>query len=172
MAMTENATCNPKRRASLFHMWDSKEKSKKSWQQRNTNLDAKIRHCFTSFHHIPPLQGPPAELSPCLTSLVALAASKLYISCWKWMEMDGNGISDCVDHGLPFIHLRPTLWSPVNARYLRDNFINLLSATKQIEWLQQAFRMYSTTRKLQSSNRRTVLNTRAVIKKTESPGNK
>lgn len=125
-----NATCNPKRRASLFHMWDSKEKSKKSWQQRNTNLDAKIWHCFTSFHHIPPLQGPPAELSPCLTSLVALAASKLYISCWKWMEMDGNGISDCVDHGLPFIHLRPTLWSPVNARYLRDNFFNLLSATK------------------------------------------
>jgi len=91
MAMAENATCNPQMQSvSLAHVRFKREvievmatKKYKEIGMQKSGTDSR----FTSFHHVSPLQGPPAELSPCLTSLVALAASKLYISYWKWMEM-------------------------------------------------------------------------------------
>lgn len=93
------------------------------------NWDAKVWHRL-SFHLLSPCFTSPRPACGIVTMLDFSCGLGGLKAVHQLLEMDGNGISDCVDHGFPYIHLRPTLWSPLNARYLRDNFINLLSATK------------------------------------------
>lgn len=188
MAMTENATCNPQTQSvSLAHARFKREVKKKSWQQRNTTLDAP---CFTS-------PRPACGIVTMLDFSCGLGGLKavqqlLEMDGWKWyfdvfwtavscserfqgvdrvpriygtMQTMGFLSSTCVQHyevlSMLAIFVTTSLISCLPKKFTTPNRVATATVSNVFKY-----------NKLQSSNRRAVLNTCAVIKKTESPGNK